>query len=419
MAPKWIRGTLVCAYQLSITVGLLSASIVNIITYQIDGSAAYRIPMGLQLTWACVLALGLLVLPETPRYLIKRGKKEAAALSLSRLRRLDITHPALVEELAEIEANHEYELALGPDSYKDMFFGSPHMGRRTLTGCGLQMLQQLTGVNFIMYYGTTFFNGAKISNAFQISVIMQVINTVSTLPGLLIVESWGRRNLLIIGAIGMAVCQLLIASFTTVVDNSMQATANKILITFVAIYIFFFAASWGPVAWVVTSEIYPLKLRAKCMSVSTASNWLLNFGIAYGTPYMVETGHGYADMGARVFFVWGAFCIVAVFFVWCMVYETSKISLEQIDEMYERVDYAWNSKKFEPSWSFQQMRDFGYSDSGVPPQEQQHELEPARSTSTSSSAETTQSDTGISGTTETSSQDDKAVPHMANVDFSY
>ncbi|KAK1764899.1 general substrate transporter [Phialemonium atrogriseum] len=415
MAPKWIRGTLVCAYQLSITVGLLSASIVNIITYEIDGSAAYRIPMGLQLTWACVLALGLLVLPETPRYLIKRGQKEAAALSLSRLRRLDITHPALVEELAEIEANHEYELALGPDTYKDIFFGSPHLGRRTLTGCGLQMLQQLTGVNFIMYYGTTFFNGANVSNPFQISVIMQVINTVSTIPGLLVVESWGRRNLLIIGAIGMAICQLLIASFTTAVGDSMPTTANKVLITFVAIYIFFFAASWGPVAWVVTSEIYPLKVRAKSMSISTASNWLLNFGIAYGTPYMVETGQGYADMGAKIFFVWGAFCIVAVFFVWCMIYETSKISLEQIDEMYERVDYAWNSKRFEPSWSFQQMRDFGYSDSGVQPQEQAHELQPAR---TSSTTTTSNSDTGVSGTS-TSSQDDKVNPQMGNVDFSY
>ena len=420
MAPKWIRGTLVCAYQFSITIGLLSAAVVNILTYELEGSAAYRIPMGLQLTWACVLSLGLLVLPETPRYLIKRGDKEAAALSLSRLRRLDITHPALIEELAEIEANHEYELALGPASYKDIFTGTPHLGRRTLTGCALHMLQQLTGVNFIMYYGTTFFNGANISNPFQISLIMQVINSVSTVPGLIIVESWGRRKLLIVGAIGMAICQLLVASFTTAVGDSMRTTANKVIIIFIAIYIFFFAASWGPVVWVVTSEIFPLKTRAKSMSVSAASNWLLNFGIAYGTPYMVETGHGYADLGARVFFVWGAFCIVAVVFVWCMIYETSKISLEQIDEMYERVDYAWNSKRFEPSWSFQQMRDLGFSDSGVPPHDQhhqqQHELEPARTGSTTTT--TSHSGTGISTTT-TNSQDDKSVPPMGNVDFSY
>ena len=414
MSPKWIRGTLVCAYQLSITMGLLTAAIINIITYKLESSVAYRVPMGLQLTWACVLALGLLILPETPRYLIKRGYKEAAALSLSRLRRLDITHPALVEELAEIEANHEYEMALGSDTYKSIFCGSPHLGRRTLTGCGLQMLQQLTGVNFIMYYGTTFFNGASIQNPFTISLIMQVINMVSTLPGLLVVESWGRRNLLIIGAIGMAVCQLLIASFTAATGDSQQQAQMQILIIFVAIYIFFFAASWGPVVWVVTSEIYPLKVRAKSMSVSTASNWLLNFGIAYGTPYLVDgSGPGSADLGARVFFVWGAFCIVAVFFVWFMVYETSKISLEQIDEMYERVDHAWNSKSFEPSWSFQQMRDFGFSESGIPPQEQQQQLELQQSRTS-----TAQSDTNASGTTATT-QDDKVQPQMGTVDFSY
>ena len=397
--------------------GLLIASIVNILTYSMTTAAAYRIPMGLQLTWAVVLALGILMLPETPRYLIKRGYKEAAALSLSRLRRLDITHPALVEELAEIEANHDYEMRLGPDKYKDIFFGEPHLGRRTLTGCGLQMLQQLTGVNFIMYYGTTFFNGAGVDDPYMISVIMQVINTLSTLPGLVVVESWGRRRLLIIGAIGMAICQLLIASFATANGRENVPTQNRLLIIFVAIYIFFFAASWGPVVWVVTSEIYPLKVRAKSMSISTASNWILNFGIAYGTPYMVGTSEtpegadGSANLGSKIFFIWGAFCILAVGFVWCMVYETSKISLEQIDEMYERVDYAWNSRRFEPSWSFQQMRDFGFSDSGIPTEPL--ELQPSRA----SSAGTSQTDTATS--TATSSQDDKFLSSMGHVDLTY
>lgn len=418
MAPKWIRGTLVCTYQLSITIGLLAAAAINILTYRMPSTAAYRIPMGLQLTWAFVLLMGLSILPETPRYLIKRGLKDAAAVSLSRLRRLDITHPALIEELAEIQANHEYEMALGPDTYKDIIFGEPHLGRRTLTGSGLQMLQQLTGVNFIMYYGTTFFNGAGVDNPFTISLIMQVINMVSTFPGLFVVESWGRRRLLIVGAIGMSVCQFAIAGFATASGDSNKTTQNKILIIFVAIYIFFFAASWGPVVWVVTSEIYPLKVRAKSMSISTASNWILNFGIAYGTPYLVDTSAGSPDLGSRVFFVWGAFCFLSVFFVYAMVYETSKISLEQIDEMYERIDRAWQSKRFEPSWSFQQMRDFGFSDSGIPPTEPQLELQP-------SNASTTQSDTGGSATTNTTnttttnSQDAKMLSQLGNVDLSY
>ena len=156
MAPKWIRGTLVCAYQLAITTGLFLAAVVNILTEGMNHRNAFRIPLALQFIWAGILLLGLILLPETPRYLIKRNLHAEAASSLSRLRRLDITHPALIEELAEIQANHEYELSLGPSTYRDVFFGSPHLGRRLVTGCGLQILQQLSGCNFIFYYGTTF-----------------------------------------------------------------------------------------------------------------------------------------------------------------------------------------------------------------------------------------------------------------------
>jgi sugar porter (SP) family MFS transporter len=417
MAPKWIRGTLVCAYQLSITLGLLAASGVNLITSDMVGAAAYRIPLGLQFTWACVLAAGILVLPETPRYLIMRDNKQAAGLALSRLRRLDITHPALVEELAEIEANHDYELTLGPDSYREICFGTPHLGRRTLTGCGLQMLQQLSGINFIMYYGTTFFHGAGVQSPFLISLVLNIVNVVSTIPGLFVVETWGRRNLLLIGAIGMAVCQMIIAILSTIVgeDITHNAVMAKLLIVFVSFFVFFYAASWGPVCWVVTSEIYPLKVRAKSMSVSTASNWLLNFGIAYGTPYMVAEGSGYADLGAKVFYVWGAFCLLAAVFVYCMVYETSKISLEQIDEMYERVAFAWKSKDFEPSWSFQQLRDDGFADSGIPPP--QHELQPTRTGSTTGESVETMHSDAPGG--DSQSEEDKIIQQIGNVDFSY
>ena len=147
MAPKWIRGTLVCTYQLFITVGLLAASVINRLTSDMPDSGSYRIPLALQLVPALVLLAGLILLPETPRFLVKQGKNEEAGLSLSRLRRLDITHPALVDELQEIIANHQYELTLGPDSYKELFVGTPRLCRRTLTGCILMMLQQLTGIS--------------------------------------------------------------------------------------------------------------------------------------------------------------------------------------------------------------------------------------------------------------------------------
>ncbi|CAI6090425.1 hypothetical protein V2G26_006012 [Clonostachys chloroleuca] len=421
MAPRWIRGTLVCAYQLSITIGLLSASIVNVITAEMKDSSAYRIPLGLQLFPALILTGGLMFLPETPRYLVMKGEYELAGISLSRLRRLDITHPVLVEELAEIKANHAYELSLGSNSYKDLLFGTPHLGRRTITGCTTQILQQLSGINFIMYYSTTFYDGAGVQSPYTKSLINNVINVVATIPGLLVIETWGRRKLLMIGAIGMATCQLFIATFSTAAGHDLQEAAQLILVVFCAINIFFFAASWGPVAWVVTSEIYPLKIRAKAISVSTASNWLFNFGIAYSTPFMVGTAPRYADFGPKIFFIWGAFCILSVFFVWSMVYETSKMSLEQIDEMYERIDHAWNSKNFEPNWSFQQIVHEGLTTGAQTTAP--HELQ---STTSQTSADTTLGDTESSGATQnsetnngSSSSQDKAQPVMAHVDFTY
>jgi sugar porter (SP) family MFS transporter len=404
MSPKWIRGTLVCAYQLAITCGLLLAAIVNIITESMDHTNAFRIPLALQFIWAGVLMLGLVLLPETPRYLIKRGLHASAASALSRLRRLDITHPALIEELAEIEANHEYELSLGPSTYRDVFLGTPHLGRRVLTGCGLQMLQQLSGCNFIFYYGTTFFQNIGIKSPYTIQLITNVVNVVSTIPGMFLVESLGRRRLLMIGASGMAISQLAVASVGTAVPE--LRAANLVLIVFVCCYIFFFAASWGPVVWVVTSEIYPLKVRAKSMSISIAGNWILNFAIAYGTPYLVNQGSGYANLQAKVFFVWGTFCVLSFVFVWCMVYETSKISLEQIDELYERVDRAWKSKSFQPSWSFQEMRDEGASSSGVQPEET--ELHHRTGTSTSTAESST-----------TMTEEDKIIAQLGDVDLSY
>jgi len=261
----------------------------------------------------------------------------------------------LIEELAEIKANHDYEMQLGSASYLDCF--KKPLVYRLMTGIGLQALQQLTGVNFIFYYGTSFFTNAGFTNPFIISTITNVVNVCSTFPGLYLVEKWGRRSLLMFGAIGMSVSQLIVASVGTALPG--QKTASQAEIAFVCIYIFFFACSWGPVAWVVTGEIFPLKARAKCLSMTTASNWLLNWAIAYATPYMVNSGPGNANLQAKVFFIWGGFCVVCTAFVYFNIYETKGLSLEQVDELYSKVDKAYNSKGFVPTVSFTEVQDLG------------------------------------------------------------
>ncbi|KAL2395781.1 Major facilitator-type transporter ecdD [Exophiala dermatitidis] len=347
-APKWIRGAIVGCYQWAITMGLFLAAIVLNATKNRNDTGSYRIPVAVQFAWAIILVVGMLILPETPRFLVKRGKPEQAAKSLSRLRRLPVDHPALVGELAEIQANHDYEMTIGTASYLACF--KPPIRKRLFTGMALQALQQLTGVNFIFYYGTTYFTSAGINNPFIVSVVTCVVNICSTVPGLWLVERWGRRPLLLFGAIGMSVCQLIVASVGTARPD--ESAASNALIAFVCIYIFFFACSWGPCAWVVTGEIFPLKARAKGLSMTTASNWLLNWAIAYATPYMVNPGPGNANLGSKVFFIWGGFCCICMAFVYFCIYETKGLSLEQVDELYAKVSSARKSPGFVPTVHF-------------------------------------------------------------------
>jgi sugar porter (SP) family MFS transporter len=354
-SPKWIRGTIVGCYQLAITIGLLIAAVADYGTQNRNDTGSYRIPIAIQFAWAIILVVGMLILPETPRYLIKKDKFEAAQKSLSRLRRLPPDHPEILAELQEIAANYEYEISLGKSSYKDLFTNRDGwLLKRLLTGCGLQALQQLTGVNFIFYYGTTFFKSAGIGKPFTITMITNCVNVASTFPGLYMVESWGRRNLLLFGAAGMCICQFIVA-IVGVTAHSQEA--QKALISFVCIYIFFFACSWGPVAWVVTGEIFPLKSRAKGLSITTATNWLLNWAIGYATPYMVDNEPGDANLGSKVFFIWGSFCGLCFIFVWMCIYETKGFTLEQVDELYEKVPHAWNSPGFVPTVSFKDINE--------------------------------------------------------------
>jgi len=249
-APKWIRGVIVGSYQLAITIGLLLAAVVNNATHKRNDTGSYRIPIAVQFAWALVLITGMLILPETPRYLIKSGKPEKAAKSLSKLRRLPIDHEAIVDELAEIRANHEFELSLGKATYLDCFRGG--IGKRLMTGCLLQGLQQLTGINFIFYYGTKYFENSGISNPFVITMITSAVNTLSTLPGLWAIDKWGRRPLLFWGAVGMATSQFLVAVLGTTTTGqypngktyAKNLGAQKASIAFVCTYIFFFASTW-------------------------------------------------------------------------------------------------------------------------------------------------------------------------------
>jgi len=343
-APKWIRGTIVSAYQFAITIGIFLAACVNKGTENYTNTGAYRVPVAVQFAWALILIAGMLFLPETPRYLIKRDDMEGAAKSLARLRRLPVDHESIKEEIAEIRANHEFELTLGTATYLDCFRGTNF--RRVVHGTVIQALQQLTGVNFIFYYGTNFFKQSGIKDAFLIGLITALVNVFSTLPGMYLVERIGRRKLLIMGAAGMCVTQFIVAIVGVTTEN---VTANKVLIAFVCFYIFFFASTWGPCCWVYIGEIFPLKIRAKGLSLGAASNWLWNFAIAYATPYLVDPGKGNADLGVKIFFIWGSCCFLCLAFAFFVVVETKGLSLEEVDQLFESGIPGYKSTSFVPT----------------------------------------------------------------------
>ncbi|KAK3683118.1 hypothetical protein LTR37_020556 [Vermiconidia calcicola] len=344
VAPRKVRGAIVSCYQFAITIGIMLASCVGYATHKRTDTGAFRIPIAVQFLWALILAGGLCLLPESPRYYVKKGRLDLAIRALSRVRGQPMDSDWLQDELAEIQANYEYEQQVGEVGWLGCFSGGITNRnsniRKVFIGTGLQMFQQFTGINFIFYYNTTFFKQVGLNNAFLIALVTTIVNVCSTPVSFYTIERYGRRPLLIYGAIAMAVCEFIIAAVWTA--DASSSTANYVLIVFVCFYIFFFASTWGPAAWVVIGEIFQLPIRAKGVALSTASNWFWNCIIGIIVPYIVDENHG--NLGGRVFFVWGSTCAACAVFAWLFVPETKGLTLEQVDKMMEEVSAIRSSQ---------------------------------------------------------------------------
>ncbi|KAG8670943.1 hypothetical protein FPOAC2_04245 [Fusarium poae] len=382
ICPKSVRGALVAGYQFCITIGLLLAACIVYGTENMDSMASYQIPIGIQFPWAVILAVGLFFLPDSPRYFVKRGQIEKAVDALARVRGQPKDSKYVQTEIAEIVANEEYERQIIPSttwfgSWANCFKGSLWDGksnlRRTILGTSMQMMQQWTGVNFIFYYSTPFLKSTgAIDNVFLISLVFTLVNVCSTPLSFWTVERFGRRSILLIGALGMLICQFLVAIIgVTVGFNHTHASptdadpdrviANNISavnaqIAFIAIFIFWFASTWGPGAWIVIGEIFPIPIRSRGVGLSTASNWLWNTIIAVITPYMVGENRG--NLKSSVFFIWGGLCTCAFVYTYFLVPETKGLSLEQVDKMMEETTPR-TSAKWRPHQTFAQTMGAG------------------------------------------------------------
>lgn len=334
-APPWIRGAMVCTYQLFITFGIFLAACFNYgtVTHHRYSSASWRIVLGLGWVYTLVLGIGILGFDETPRFDYRRGHVDRARNTLCRVYGAPANHWAIHTQMEEIESKLRAEATVKKNPVSEFIdmFKAPRMAYRIFLGMGLQMFQQLTGANYFFYYGTTIFQSVEI-DSYITQIILNTINFLVTFIGLYIVEHYGRRKSLVAGSMWMFVCFLIFASVghfaldRTTPENT--KSAGIAMIVFACLFILGFATTWGPMIWTIMAEIFPSRYRAKGMALSTASNWLWNFLLAFFTPFITK------DIDFRYGYVFAGCNVLGGLLVYFFVIEGQGRTLEEIDTMY-------------------------------------------------------------------------------------
>ncbi|CEH17743.1 general substrate transporter [Ceraceosorus bombacis] len=343
--PSQLRGAGVATYQLAITFGILVSNCINIGTRSIEGSWSWRTPILLGVAFAAVLGIGIWFLPESPRWLAARGRHDEAYGAVARVRGAtrEDSNPWVEAEYASIITYVQNEAKLKKAGWIDCFRPQNKTLYRTVLGIVLQAGQQLTGANYFFYYGANIFNSVGLRDSFVTQIILGAVNFVATFGSLYILERFGRRIPLMVGAIGMTVW-LLIFGLAGHVGNPTDPTFGSLMIASACIFIVFYATTWAPGIWLFIGESFASETRAKQASLSAASNWFWNFLLAFFTKPI--TG----DIDYAFGFVFAGANFLGFFIVYFFVYETKGLTLEEIDEMYndDRVK-PWQSRKWAPA----------------------------------------------------------------------
>ncbi|AJU91661.1 hexose transporter HXT6 [Saccharomyces cerevisiae S288C] len=348
VSPKHLRGTLVSCYQLMITAGIFLGYCTNFGTKNYSNSVQWRVPLGLCFAWALFMIGGMTFVPESPRYLAEVGKIEEAKRSIAVSNKVAVDDPSVLAEVEAVLAGVEAEKLAGNASWGELFSSKTKVLQRLIMGAMIQSLQQLTGDNYFFYYGTTIFKAVGLSDSFETSIVLGIVNFASTFVGIYVVERYGRRTCLLWGAASMTACMVVYASVgvTRLWPNGQDQPSSKgagnCMIVFACFYIFCFATTWAPIPYVVVSETFPLRVKSKAMSIATAANWLWGFLIGFFTPFItgaINFYYGYVFMGCLVFMF---------FYVLLVVPETKGLTLEEVNTMWEEGVLPWKSASWVP-----------------------------------------------------------------------
>ena len=338
IAPAKFRGRLASIQQVAIISGLFIAFLSNYFIAQAAGSAlnelawgyeAWRWMFWIELIPATIFLVALFLIPQSPRYLVAKGNTETAEGVLERL----VGSTKAPNKVKEIETS------LASDrkpSIADIFGGSGGLKAIVWIGIGLAVFQQLVGINVVFYYGAVLWQAVGFSegDALLINVISGAVSIIAVLIALALIDRVGRKPLLLVGSIGMAITLgLLVLCFSQaqMVDGSVSLPGNYGLIALLSAnaYVMFFNASWGPVMWVSLGEMFPNQIRGSGLAVAGFFQWAANFAITLTFPIMLVTA-GIGLAGAYGFYAVCAF--ISIFFVLWFVRETRGMELEQMTD---------------------------------------------------------------------------------------
>ncbi|KAK9471898.1 general substrate transporter [Dipodascopsis tothii] len=357
LAPAELRGAMVGLQQLSITFGIMISYWIGYGTNYIGGTgdgqskAAWIIPIAIQIGPAIVLAVGILFMPQSPRWLMDQGLEDECLATISRVRRLPVDSELVVLEFLEIKAQHMFEVETSREMFPDYQDGSfkssfllglhaygrlwtnPATRKRTVVAVMIMLFQQWTGINAILYYAPFIFQDLGLTGntiSLLASGVVGIIQFLATIPAVLYIDKAGRKPLLIAGALGMGLCHFIVAGISGAFEDSWDthSGAGWVAVVFVWIFVLNFAYSWGPAAWIVVSEVFPLGVRAKGISMGASSNWINNFAVGLATPSMLDN----MRFGSYIFF--GVMSCVGAVYIWLLVPETKDRTLEEMDEIF-------------------------------------------------------------------------------------
>jgi sugar porter (SP) family MFS transporter len=320
LAPTEIRGAIASLNQLMVTVGILIAFLVNAV---FASSKDWRLMLGLAVVPAIVLLVGMLRMPETPRYLVKTDEEDTARDVLDRLDRGDEAEQE-VREIREVDEEEH-----GGGGFRHLF-GQAWVRPALLVAIGLAVFQQFVGINTIIYYAPTTLTsvGFSDSDAIYANILIGVLNVVMTIVAIKLIDRVGRKPMLLAGVAGMVLSLIVLGLTSELMAKPHSPGDPAAIITFIclATFIVSFAATWGPVVWTMLPEILPLSVRGTAMGVAVFMNWAANFVVAQTFPLLI------AKLGAGpVFLGYAGMGVLAGAFVVRYVTETKGRSLEEIE----------------------------------------------------------------------------------------